>query len=199
MLRVVLLCCVLLLLITATGNAFTIWQWDGKGQLKELHSARAQESAFVYGMALSPDDKTLAITWDAKVHLYDVASGQVRITLEKSHVGCWGPLVYSPDGTTVAASIIMQEQEGDWVVQRRTFLRTWDTATGKVRNTSMVPGAIESMAFLPDGQSLVVGCRGGMRFRTLQGGIIDTRSIEEEKKDGSVKLLKLGAGPSNQK
>ena len=125
------------LLITATGNAFTIWQWDGKGQLKELHTAQAQESAFVYGMALSPDDKTLAITWDAKVHLYDVASGQLRITLEKSHVGCWGPLVYSPDGTTVAASIIMQEEEGDWVVQRRTFLRTWDTATGKARNTSM--------------------------------------------------------------
>jgi RNA polymerase sigma factor (sigma-70 family) len=177
------------LLITGTGNTFTIWEWDGKGQLKERHSAQAEVSGFVYGMALSPDDRTLAITWDAKVHLYDVATGKLRTTLEKSHVGCWGPLSYSPDGKTVAASIIMQEPEGNWVVQRRTLLRSWDATTGKVRETSLVPGAIESMTFSPDGKALVVGSRGGTRFRTLRGGIIDTSSIEEEKKDGTIKIL----------
>jgi WD40 repeat protein len=170
-------------LITATGNTFTIWEWDGKDKLTERVSDQAQESAFVYGMALSPDDKTLAITWDAKVYLYDVATGKRRTTLENSHVGCWGPLVYSPDGKTVAASIVMQEEEDGWIVQRRTLLRTWDTATGKVRATSMVPGSIAAMAFSADSQTLAAGCRGFMRFTE------DFSSVEEDKA-GPVKLLR---------
>ena len=134
-------------------------------------------------MALSPHDKTLAITWDAKVYLYDVATGKRRDALENSFVGCWGPLAYSADGKTVAASIIMQDEEGGWVVERRTLLRTWDPATGKVRETSLVPGSVVSMAFAPDSRTLAVGCRGFMRYP-------ENFSTVEEDKAGPVKLLR---------
>jgi RNA polymerase sigma factor (sigma-70 family) len=175
------------LLVTATGNTFTVWEWDGKDKLTERFSDRAEESGFVYGMALSPDDKTLAITWDAKVYLYDVATGKQRATLEDSYVGCWGPLAYSPDGKSVAAVIIMQDEEDGWIVERRTLLRTWDADTGKVRDTSMVPGSIVAMAFSPDGRTLAVGCRGFMKYR-------EDLSMLEEEKAGPVKLLQLKSG-----
>jgi RNA polymerase sigma factor (sigma-70 family) len=175
-------------LVTANGNAFTIWDIDEKGQLKERCSAQAEESAFVYGMSLSADGKTLAITWDAKVYLYETATGKLRATMEKSYVGCWGPLILSPDGKTVAAAIVMQEKEGDWIVQRRSMIRTWDVQTGKVRKTVIVQGSLASMAFAPDGKTLAAGFRGGVRFP--DGKTINFARLEEEK-DGTVKLLSV--------
>jgi RNA polymerase sigma factor (sigma-70 family) len=183
-------------LITGSGNTFTVWEWDGKDGLKERHSDQAEESAFVYGLALAPDGKTLAVTWDAKVHLYDVATGKRRATLEKSDGVCWGPLVYGPDGKTVVASIFLQEEDGDWVVQRRSLVRTWDTSTGKARETVFVEGVIASLAFSPDGKSLAVGGRGGTRFPV--GDPIDVARIEETK-DGPVKILSVKKGPPSVK
>jgi RNA polymerase sigma factor (sigma-70 family) len=177
-------------LITASGNAFTVWDWDEKNGLKERHSDHADESGFVYGMALSPDGKTLAITWDAKIHLYDMATGQRRITLEKSYVGVWGPLTFAPDGKTVVATIVMQDTADGWVWQRGSLLRTWDAATGKVRQTQVLKETIAAMAFAPDGKDFAIGCRGGVRFP--DGKFIDFSRLETEK-DGSVKLLSVSA------
>ncbi len=176
-------------LIISSGNRFTISEWDGKDQLKERLSVQAEESAFIYGMALAPDGKLLAITTDATVKLYEVATGKKRDELEKSLVNCWDGVFFSPDGKTVAAHIVVQEKDGDWIVQRRSMFRTWNVATGKVRETFDVQGAIRSAAFAPDGQTLVVGCRGGVKFQESEDGTINLRSIDDTEKDGSVKLL----------
>jgi hypothetical protein len=34
-------------LVTGSGNTFTVWDWDGKAGLKERHSDQAEESQFV--------------------------------------------------------------------------------------------------------------------------------------------------------
>jgi hypothetical protein len=57
------------MLITAAGNTLTLWDWDGKDKLTERQSVQSKESAFVYGMMLSPDGKTVAVTTDATVRL----------------------------------------------------------------------------------------------------------------------------------
>jgi WD40 repeat protein len=183
-------------LVTGSGNTFTVWDWDGKAGLKERHSDQAEESHFVYGLALSPDGATLAVTWDAKVYLYETATGKRRAALEKSDGVCWHTLVYSPDGRTVVASIVLQEEDGDWVVQRWSLLREWDTTTGKARESAFVEGAVASLAFSPDGKSLAVGGRGGTRFPV--GDPIDVSRIEETK-DGPVKILRLKKGPAGAK
>jgi RNA polymerase sigma factor (sigma-70 family) len=175
-------------LITANGNTFTIWDTDGKDQLKERCSAQAEESNFVYGMALSPDEKALAITWDAKVLLYEVATGKLRTTLKKSYVGVWQPLIWSPDSKIVTGGIVIQEKDGDWIVQKRSMVRTWDAKTGDVRQTVIVQGVMASMALAPDGKTVAVGFRGGIRFP--DGETIDFSKSEEEK-DGTVKLLRV--------
>ncbi len=177
------------ILITASGNTFTIWEFDGKAQLTERASAQAEESAFVYGMALSPDDKTLAVTWDARVYLYSVATGEKRMMLEKSYVNCWGQLVWSPDGRTVAAGMFLEEKDGDWIVQRRSMIRTWDAKTGKCRETIFTKGTLASMAFSPDGKTVAAGLRGGVRFPNKDP--IDASRIEEQGKDGTVQLLRV--------
>jgi WD40 repeat protein len=177
------------ILITSSGNTFTIWDWDGKGELKQRQSYQAAESHFIYGMALAPDGKTLAVTTDATVKLYEVATGQQRDELEKSLVNCWDGVLFSPDGKRVAAHIVVEERDGEWVVQRRTLFRVWDVATGKVRETFDVKAVIRSAAFGPDGHSLAVGCRGGTKFKTKGEDIIDLSTIVEER-DGAVQLLR---------
>jgi RNA polymerase sigma factor (sigma-70 family) len=176
------------LLVTASGKTVTTWDWDGKDGLKERHSASAEESAFAYGLALSPDARTLAITWDAKVHLYDTATGKLRCTLEKSYVGVWDSLTFTPDGKTLAANITRQVKEGEWIAQRGSMVRVWDVATGKVQGTHVLAETICAMAFAPDGKTLAIGCRGGVRFP--DGEFIDLRRLEEET-DGSVKLVTI--------
>jgi RNA polymerase sigma factor (sigma-70 family) len=174
-------------LITASANTVTIWDWDGKDGLRERHSARAEESAFAYGLALSPDSQTLAVTWDAKVHLYDVATGKLRSTLENSYVGVWDSLTFTPDGKTLLANITRQTKEEDgWIAQRGSMVRAWNVATGKVRETQVLKETIRSMAFAPDGKTLAIGCRGGVRFP--DGKFIDLGRAEEET-DGAVKLI----------
>jgi RNA polymerase sigma factor (sigma-70 family) len=176
-------------LITASGNVFTIWDFDGKYQLKERCSAQAEESAFVYGMALSPDGKTLAVTWDAKVFLYSVATGKQLIMLEKSYVNCWGPLIWSPDGRTVAAGMFLEDREGGWIVQKRSMIRTWDAKTGRYRETIFSKGTLASMAIAPDGKTVAIGLRGGVRFPDED--TINASRIEEQGKDGTVQLLSV--------
>jgi RNA polymerase sigma factor (sigma-70 family) len=175
-------------LITSSGNTFTFWDWNGKAELKERRSLQADESHFIYGMALAPDGKILAVTTDATVKLYDVATGQQRDELEKSLVNCWDGVIFSPDGKTVTAHMVIEEKDGDWVVQRRTMFRLWDVATGKVRETFHVEAVIRSAAFARDGKTLAVGCRGAAKFKVKEGDIIDLATIEEET-DGAVKLL----------
>jgi WD40-like Beta Propeller Repeat len=87
-------------------------------------------------------------------------------------VSCWDGVFFSPDGKTLAAYMVWQDDDGDWVVQRRTMFRTWEVATGKVRETFFVQRAIRAAAFAPDGKTLVVGCRGGFKFREVKPGTI---------------------------
>jgi RNA polymerase sigma factor (sigma-70 family) len=178
-------------LITAAGNTFIIWDWDGKDKLVERQSVASEESVFVYGLALSPDGKTLAVTTDATIKLYDVASGTRQHELKKAYQGVWSHVVFSLDGKDVAAVIIYEERENGWVVQNQSMVRIWDARTGEVRETFMTKGAVRAMAFAPDGKTLAVGCRSRSRIGLREGDILDLNRTETEP-DGTVQLLSRG-------
>jgi RNA polymerase sigma factor (sigma-70 family) len=149
-------------------NSFKIWDWDGVGQPKERLSVETGDSQGLYAMALSPDARTVVVTCDGTVKAYDVTTGKQRDPLEESasrNGWLWGPVAFTADGKTVAAASPIQEWEDKdkkFVVQRRSDIRFWDTATGKLRDKLAVDECVTALAFSPDG-SLITGCRGKMR------------------------------------
>jgi Tol biopolymer transport system component len=96
--------------------------------------------------------------------------------------------MWSPDGQTIAAGMFLEDRDNGWIVQRRSMIRTWHANTGKYRDTIITRGTLASMAISPDGKTVAVGLRGGVRFPDKDP--IDFSRMEEEK-DGTVKLLRM--------
>lgn len=91
-------------------------------------------------VAYSPDGQTLASeNVDKTIHLWDVATGKVRATLNEGIRGGLTCVAYSPDGETLAST------EGGGIV-------LWDLKTGKKPIHLM--GRVSCMAFSPDGKTL---------------------------------------------
>lgn len=106
----------------------------------------------VYGMALSPDGRTLvSSSSDKAVRLWDVESGRVVKTPEhQAGVICVG---WSPDGATLAAGSVRKE----------VFL--WDAATGKKSPILGVAHGNMLNALAWDGKELAYGSGGDGRIQ----------------------------------
>ncbi|HKQ38741.1 MAG TPA: c-type cytochrome domain-containing protein, partial [Verrucomicrobiae bacterium] len=100
----------------------------------------------IYGLALSPDGKTLATgSYDQKIKLWKVESGDEIRTLS-GHNGCVFDLAFRPDGKLLASA------SADRTV------KLWDVATGERRDTlSQSLKELYALAFAPDGKRLVAG------------------------------------------
>src|SRR5262249_28683258 len=178
------------LITGGSDNTVRLWDWDGKETLKERQSLEVGQHQGVYGMARAPDGKTLAVTSEGGVvKLYDVAAGKERGPLEKSQDGFWSHLTFSPDSSVLAANCVVQDRDGNFLVQRRSFLRLWDVTTGKVLNTLEVKEVIETLAFAPDGKTLVAAGRGQQKIPAFGDYISIKPGDIQEAKDGPVLLL----------
>lgn len=95
--------------------------------------------------AFSPDGKFLAAgSWDGKLRLLDLATGQVRLVRE-SHKGEVVSLCFRPDGGLLASS----GKDG--------AVRLTDPVTARVREVIQIerlPGMDHEVAFSPDGRHL---------------------------------------------
>ena len=110
----------------------------------------------VVGVAFSPDSRTLAVESpgqrysDAKIVLWDVASGKRKATLPIARSCYYSGVSFSPDGTLLAGG----GNGGDLVL--------WDVATGRrIKVFSGHGHWIESLAFSPDGTVLASGSADG--------------------------------------
>lgn len=138
----------------------TVLPAGGRGE-KEWPSLTHSLSGWSYGLAFSPDSKTLAaggrdggIRAERNVVIWNVASGTPVVTL-KGHRNVMA-IAYGPDGKVLAGG-------GDG-------LRVWEVATGKT-NTSIKghAGLVRAIAFSPSGKLLASGAGWDSKFGNTVG------------------------------
>ncbi len=131
-----------------------LWDLDAEDEIAVLrgHGGRVMSVAF------SPDGGTVASgSWDRTVRLWDVAARAEREALTIHSHGVTA-VAFSPGGGILAS--------GTWVGA----LKLWDVATRQEREALSVRGAVRSLAFSPDGTTLVSGGNEGVEMRHVATG-----------------------------
>jgi WD40 repeat protein len=109
---------------------------------------RTEATLCVAAVAFSPDGATLAAGCsDGIIRLWDIASGDLRLTLS-GHVGLVNRLAFTPDGRTLAS------------LGEDRVLSLWHLATGQRLFSLDARGQeLHGLAFSRDGRLLVAGAR----------------------------------------
>jgi WD40 repeat protein/serine/threonine protein kinase len=140
-------------------------QDDGDGTVRLWDLATRRERAVLVGaaiygdcLAFAPDGRTLAtdgpLMGDFRVALWNAstARGEARLGEDLSYVPC---LAFAPDGKTLAIAGVRWDSENR--MKSLGSIKLWDLETKRERATVPAPSPIESMAFSPDGRTLVTG------------------------------------------
>jgi RNA polymerase sigma factor (sigma-70 family) len=146
------------------GDALVLWDAATGKELRRFEG----HQGWVWGVAFSPDGKTLASSSDdGSVRLWEVATGKEQRQLigHDSHVFC---VAFSPDGKTLVSC--SQDQT----------IRLWEVATGReLQKLEGHQDKVTGVAFSPDGKMLASAssdhtvrlwdCARGALLRTLTG------------------------------
>lgn len=148
-----------------SGPPWRLTLWDGhSGDRLANHAAPPNVTRLIFG----PRGATLAaIDVDQNVFLIDRASGASRQVVSTA-LDPTRPskVAFSPDGSRLATARWGRKVEG-----QPSPVSLWDTASGK--RLAIFPGRAEGedgLTFTPDGRSLLISSRSGVRLWRLPGG-----------------------------
>jgi dipeptidyl aminopeptidase/acylaminoacyl peptidase len=144
-------------LIASGGEDFSIRIWDTAAGKHVLTWAAHQN--MVLSLAFSPDGKLLASASSSTIHIdpakpspgavkvWEPATGKEKVQLN-GDAGWFSQVAFSPDNKVLAAADEVERK-----------VRLWQAATGKELGALQDDGfgSINSIAFSPDGKTLVVG------------------------------------------
>jgi WD40 repeat protein len=164
----------------ATGghdSTIRLWQaFTGKELFR--FTLPATRSPFAALVAYSPDGKTLAARGEHTLYLLDASTGKERnkcLLANKENITA---LAFSPDGKSLAAVCWGQNRRQRGPPQVYSRIRLWRVKTAEeVYNFEAPEGDNRTLAFAPDGKTLVVGqdheicmcdAATGRKLRTLQ-------------------------------
>ena len=137
-------------------------------------------------MAISPDGNRLVVesSRGANLSLCDANTGQEIWTVSTMSWGDVQVLAFSPDGSRIASGASVLEGEHDIGA-----IRIWEAATGRElcnMKLNIKDWRVDSVAFSPDGKSIVSGSNGflrlwdvvtGQQLRVLQGKMGQVNSV----------------------
>jgi WD40 repeat protein/serine/threonine protein kinase len=140
-------------------------------------------SGTVWGVAFSPDDRTLAMAIeDGTIKLWDIETKTVTATLPGHQAGAW-TVAFSPDGSRLVTSgddsaarvwdlstsktlmtfqtsaavrgaLFDRDAKVVYTGDRQGNVRVWDVGTGREIRSWQHPGAVYALALSPDGKTI---------------------------------------------
>lgn len=134
------------------GNSLEIHVWETEHG-KELTVVKSlPQKTYVRALAVTPDSKVLIVACsDNKVRAWDISSGQELQPFEDLVGPITSPLVFSPDGRSLAAGT--WPRRGD-----EAGIYLWEVASGRIRSEwAGHHGGVTALAFSPDGRRLASG------------------------------------------
>ena len=131
-----------------------LWDLRSGKKIKEFSPPEwKRDDARLDLLRFSPDGKHLvACCGESSSVVFDVLSGEVRMSLGGSDSFVCESLAVSPDGKALVAAVHPPSEE------KIRHLRWWDFVTGQpIRTIQELPNGVKSMAFSPDGSALAIG------------------------------------------
>jgi RNA polymerase sigma factor (sigma-70 family) len=129
------------------SNAHIAWSPDGK-ELVTVSFTMEMEDKTVNGQ------KTKVYAGNnSTLRFWDVAKGEVRLSLGEQKRVTITSLAFSPDAKTLAVGV----EDRSALNVKRHEVRLIDSQTGAIRKTIPHPGTVRAIAFSPDGNVLAIG------------------------------------------